>query len=86
MNILQINTTINSGSHGRIAEDIGKLLISQGHQSFIAYGRGDSKSKSNLIKIGREVDILSHGLYSRLLDRHGFGSTHATERFIQQIE
>jgi len=86
LNILQINTTINSGSHGRIAEDIGKLLISQGHQSFIAYGRGDSKSKSNLIKIGREVDILSHGLYSRLLDRHGFGSTHATERFIQQIE
>ena len=41
MKILQINTTINSGSTGRIAENIGTVLIEAGHESYIAYGRGE---------------------------------------------
>ena len=85
MKILQINTCANSGSHGRIAVDIGKLLINQGHQSFIAFGRGNSLSQSQLVKIGTTKDIKLHALYSRLFDRHGFGSTHATKLFIQKI-
>ena len=86
MKILQINTTVNSSSHGRIAEDIGKLLIDEGYQSFIAFGRGNRPSKSQIIKIGNEMDILLHVLSTRIFDRHGFGSTHATELFIKQIQ
>lgn len=86
MKIFQINTTINSGSTGRIAEDIGKTLISNSHESYIAYGRGNRSSNSKKIKIGGKVDIFLHGLKSSLLDRHGLGSKNATKKLIEDIE
>lgn len=86
MKVLQINSVVNSGSTGRIAEDIGKVLIKQGHESFIAYGRGNRPSKSKLIKIDTGKDIYLHGLKSLLFDRHGFGSVNATKRLIKRIE
>ena len=86
MKILQINTTINSGSTGRIAENIGTVLIEAGHESYIAYGRGEQPSASKKIKIGNEIDIYAHGVKTLLTDRHGFGSHKATLDFIQEIE
>jgi putative colanic acid biosynthesis glycosyltransferase len=77
---------VNSGSTGHIAEDIGKMLISKGHESFIAFGSGSHASTSVLIKIGNLFDIWRHGLKTRLLDRHGFGSENATKKFINKIE
>ena len=85
MKILQINTVVNSGSTGRIAEDISKLLISKGHESYIAFGRGNSRSTATLIRIGNYSNIRLHGVKTRLLDRHGFGSKWATNKFIQKI-
>ena len=86
MRILQINTTVNSGSTGRIAEDIGKTLISAGYESHIAFGRGKQKSNSKLIKIGNKLDFYVHGIISLFTDRHGFGSKRATKRFLKQID
>lgn len=86
MRILQINSVANSGSTGRIAEDIGKVLIEQGHESYIAYGRHSNPSRSQLIRIGNKVDVYGHGLVSLLLDRHGFASKKATMDFIKKIE
>jgi len=83
--VLQINTTANSGSHGRIAEGIGQLLISGGNESFIAYGRTSNPSASELIKIGNEIDQSLHLAKTRLLDRHGFGSVRATGVFLKRI-
>ena len=60
MKIVQINTTVNSRSTGRIAEDIGKTLISKGHESYIAFGRGNQNSASKLIKIGNKLDFYLH--------------------------
>lgn len=85
MKILQINTTVNSGSTGRIAEDIGKVLIANGHESYIAYGRGNQKSQSQLIKIGNQTDVFMHGLKTVIFDRHGFGSKKATLDLIDEI-
>ena len=86
MKIFQINITINSGSTGRIAEDIGKLLISQGNQSYIAFGRGERPSESNKIKIGNNFDQAINLINTRLFDRHGFGSVVATKKLVQEIE
>lgn len=86
MKVLQINTTVNSGSTGRIAENIGKVLINKGHESYIAYGRGNSLSASELIRVGNEWDVIGHGIKSHLFDRHGFGTRKATETLIQQIK
>lgn len=84
--LLQINTVVNSGSHGRIAEEIGQLALAKGWNSYIAYGRNDRPSQSQLIKIGNDVDIKMHGIKTRLLDRHGFGSEKATIKLVERIK
>ena len=86
MRILQINTTVNSGSTGRIAEDIGNTLIYAGHESYIAFGRGNQKSDSKLIKIGSKLDFYLHLIISLFTDRHGFGSKRATKRLLKEID
>ena len=85
MKVIQINTSVNSGSTGRIAEDIGKLMIAMGHKSWIAYGRGNQASVSRLIRIGGKWDMVWHGVITRLFDRHGFGSGAATRNLIARI-
>jgi glycosyltransferase involved in cell wall biosynthesis len=61
-------------------------MLSNGHQSYIAYGRGDRPSHSELIKVGGQLDVLWHGLKTALLDRHGFGSRKATQALVQKIK
>jgi glycosyltransferase involved in cell wall biosynthesis len=86
MKVLQINTVINSSSTGRIAVDIGKLLISNGHESYIASANGNFTNTSEIIKIGNLWDIRWHGLMTRLFDRHGFGSIKATKKLVVEIK
>lgn len=85
MRILQINTNINTGSTGRIAEDIGKELLKKHHESFIVYGHGKGESSSILLRSGNNYDRMMHGLKSRLFDRHGFGSVKATKCLIKRL-
>lgn len=86
MKVLQINTSVNLGSTGRIAEDIGRLIQTRGHESYIAFGRNSNESLSNLIKIGNRADQFCHLLKSRIIDRHSFGSTNSTKSFIREIK
>ncbi len=84
--LLQINTVVNYGSTGRIAEEIGLTAINAGWESYIAYGRYPRESKSKLIKIGNEFDQIMHGLQTRLFDRHGLASRKATKKLICEIK
>lgn len=84
--LLQINVTANRGSTGKIAENIGKLAIDDGWESWIAYGRGNPKSASNLIRVGNDWDMKLHALQTRIFDNHGLTSVNATKRFVNQIE
>lgn len=86
MKILQINTTVNWNSTGKIANEIGKLAIKNGWESWIAYNRGIPQSPSNLIKIGNDWDMQLHGLQTRLFDNHGLASIGTTKKFIKDIE
>lgn len=86
MRVLQINAVANSGSTGRIAEEIGNVLLANGHESYIAYGRGKATSASKLLKIGTQKDVYWHGAYTLLTDKHGFASKKATEEFIKEVE
>lgn len=83
--LLQINSVVNSGSTGRIAEEIGQTAIAAGWKSYIVYGRDDRPSQSELIKIGNDWDIKMHGVQTRLFDRHGLGSKSATKELIGKI-
>lgn len=83
--LLQINVTANWGSTGRIAEKIGQLALDAGWESYVAYGRHYTPSKSRLIKIGGRCDFAYHLLQSRLFDRHGLASKSATLKLIATI-
>ena len=54
--ILQINVVANSGSTGKITEKIGDLIIDQGWESHIVYGRWGKKSSSKLYYIGNKTN------------------------------
>jgi putative colanic acid biosynthesis glycosyltransferase len=84
--LLQINSVVNSGSTGRIAEEIGQTAIAAGWESYIAYGRNERPSSSKLIRIGSDKDVKLHGLQTRLFDRHGLGSKDATTALIRKVE
>ena len=84
--LLQINSVVNTGSTGRIAEDIGAYVKTKGWESYIAYGRYGNESSSKLIKVGTKLSNYWHLLITRLFDKHGFGSKFATQKLIKQIE
>jgi len=84
--LLQINETVNVGSTGRIAAQIGDLAISKGWKSIVAYGRENRQCDSLLIRVGGKKDILWHVLLTRLLDRHGLASIYPTSSLVRQIK
>lgn len=89
MKLLQVNSVINTGSTGRIAEEIGQKAIAAGWQSYIAYGRETNRpSQSHKMRIGSDWDIRLHGVQTRVLDNHSLGlsSKGATKKLIRKIE
>lgn len=85
--ILQINTTVGYASPGKIANDIGDLILASGNESYIAYGRQpESKSNSSVIRIGDNLDIYTHVLSTRLFDDHCFSSKKATKKLVSKIK
>lgn len=86
MKVVQINSVAYTGSTGRIAGDIGDVLIEKGHKSYIAYGRGEAVGISELIKIGDTLGTYLHGLNTLLTDGHGFSSKNATSRLVNQLD
>jgi putative colanic acid biosynthesis glycosyltransferase len=86
MKVLQINSVCGIGSTGRIATDIHQVLIEQGHESWIAYGRGKAYKSNNTIKVGNDFSNYLHVAQSRLFDGHGFGSIAATKSFIKKVD
>ncbi len=84
--LLQIVVEGNTGSTGTIAESIGIIAKKLGWESYIAYGRFPRPSESKLIRIGSDLDIILHGIKTRLFDGHGLGSRESTKDFIKKIE
>ncbi len=86
MKVIQINTIANTGSTGRIAEQIGRQLIAAGHESYIAFGRRSQPGTSELISLNDQKGQALHLLKTRLFDRHGFGSQRATRHLLEAID
>ena len=84
--LLQINITANWGSHGKIAEGIGNVVMSHGWESHVAYGRWANPSSSQLYHIGSMMDERIHGVGSRLFDNHGLMSKRATIQLLNYVE
>ncbi|WP_113924640.1 glycosyltransferase [Cognataquiflexum aquatile] len=84
--LFQICIEVNIGSVGRIAEQIGQVVLDNIWKSFIAYSREVNSSSSELIKIGNKLDVYYHGIETRLLDNHGFSSKKATTELVKKIK
>lgn len=82
MRVLQINSVCGYGSTGNIVVDLYRELKAQRHECCIAYGRGTAPEDVETYRIGWNLDVYMHGIMSRLTDRHGFYSTHATRKFV----
>ena len=86
MRVLQINSVCGVGSTGRIVMDIHSTLEKEGHESFIAYGRGNYTKQNNIIKISNKLDTYLHVGKTRIFDKHGLGSKRATKNLLKQID
>lgn len=87
MKYLFINAVAGSGSTGRIAADKCRELQKAGHRCVLAYGRQQANCDDIETKrIGNPLDNRLHGIRTRVLDEHGFGSKAATGKFLTWVK
>lgn len=86
MKIFQISSEVNSGSVGRIAEQIGEEVLEQGWESYITFARANRPSQSNTIRIGTFIDVYWHALMNRVFDNDGFMARRTTSALIEKIK
>ena len=85
MKLYQINVVCGMGSTGRIATDISQLVKARGGKCRIAYGRGSAPQGVDSIRIENRLGNSLHAVMTRLTDRHGLYSKHATRKLIADI-
>mgnify|MGYP003289662061 CR=1 FL=1 len=88
MKILQINSVCGIRSTGRICTDIADILMENGAECRIGYGRNAVPERycRLAVPIGERKDLLIHGVGSRLLDNSGFYSKAATRKFLMWVD
>lgn len=85
--LLQINASLNRGSTGRIAEQIGMLTQQQGWEVYIAHGaRYTNNSKLKTIQVVTKAEEKLHAIKSMLFDSHGLNSARATINLVERIK
>jgi len=84
--VLQISIEVNSGSVGKIAEQIGEVVIEKGWKSYITCARNNNPSKSEVIKIGNKFDLYRQVIETRIFDNHCVGSKSSTIDLISKIK
>lgn len=81
--LFQINTVANWGSTGRIAEGIGEAAMQAGWQCWMAYGRGEPKSRMHLVRVGDRWGMYGNAAVARLFDNEGLNARSATRCLIE---
>lgn len=84
--VLQINVTANSGSTGRIAEQINQSAAACGWETYFAYGRNMQPCKSKLIHVGNMLQVYEHYAEHRLFDNDGLASRLSTQKLVREIK
>lgn len=86
MKIVEINTVNGTGSTGKIAVALYKLAKSNGHEPYIAYGRGKSPENIQGFKIGNIFDFGIHVLSNFFFGNSGFASKYVTKKFLKWLD
>lgn len=85
MRIAQINV-VASLSTGRIAAQLCRMAGQAGHKALLCYSRDTAPTDIASYKIGGKISLATHLALSRLTDRSGFFSRHATQKLVRQLE
>ena len=85
MKVLQINAVCGKGSTGRICRELSDWLISDGNESKILFGNGES-DYPYAKKITNKSAIKTHGLLARITGRQAAFSPFATAKAIREIK
>ena len=85
--IIQINTALNCGSHGRIVEQISRVAADRGFETTIVHGaRYLNKSQFADIQTTTKTQELLNGVRSLLFDAHGLGLKCTTKSLITKLK
>lgn len=85
--LIQINCCLNL-STGKIAQQIGELVLSKGWESWLTNPGRERPvpSKSQIIKVGTFLDACIHYAGQRLFDNEGLSSARYTKVLIRKID
>ncbi len=86
MKILQVNCVYKKGSTGKIVEDIHNVLIDNGIESVVCYGRGKKINDENVYKTSTEFEAKLNNLKSRMGGLQYGGCIFATNKLLKIIK
>ena len=86
MRIVYINTVCGTGSTGKITTSLYHLSKTEGHEPYIAYGRGTASPELNSYKISNIFDFGIHVLSNFFLGNSGFASKKVTKKFLAWLD
>ena len=84
--VLQVNAVYGIGSTGVIVEDIHKLSIEKGIESYVAYSTTNRSAVPNGYRIGNNLGKKIHALFSRINGKQAYFSRNATVKFLRYID
>ena len=85
MRVLQINAVYGYGSTGLIVQDISKMLVDNGCESFVAY-QNASVIPENSYRVGNKLDWKYHAVHARVFGKQGYASRGATKKLLKWID
>ena len=68
-----------------MTENLAKAIVSEGIESFTAFGRGEKSETAGSFKTENKYGLLYHVFLTRFFDLHGFGSVAASKKLIGKI-
>ncbi len=86
MKVLLVNSVCGFGSTGRITAGLAEMLIQNGDDALVAYGRKTGTDAIPSVKIGSTASKLLHLMMTRVFDGHAFWSKAATRRLIRVLD
>lgn len=89
MKVLQINSHYDQGGAARIVACIHRQLLEDGHESYVAYGRGKRPREQNVYQFNNLLDVYASAFVSRAAGIHGWSNKIATRRlhrFMDKIQ
>lgn len=80
-----VNSVYKIGSTGRICFELSNYLTNEGFETLNCFGRNKINEK-DCFYFGNKLSIWTHGIFTRLFDRHGRCSNFATKKLIKKLD